>query len=115
MSKPVSVEWGLQFSLIITVMGFVLFFMGLSDILDWGIDMGGWGFWSGAVGVIMLLIGIIWSISIVQRMLRFRVLLAERSKAVFVRNLDEIEYTAWRLPSKYDRLVMQKKDEMGIR
>ena len=115
MSKPLSVERGLELSLVMNVVGIILLFFGLSDVLGWPIDLGGWGFWSGGVGIILLIVGIIWSVSIIQRMRRFRVLMTEKSKAVFVRSLDDLEYMAWRLPSKYDLMVMQKKGDMGVK
>ena len=102
-------------SVMTSVMGAVLLFMGLSDVMGWWIDLEGWGFWSGGVGVLIFIVGIIWMVSIVQRIRKFHILMAERSRAVFVRKLDEIEYTAWRLSSKYDRLVSEKKVEMGVK
>ena len=115
MPKPINVERGLEISVLTTVLGAALLFMGVSDAMGWAIDLGGWGFYAGAAGVIMLIVGVVWLISIIQRMRRFDVLIEERSKAVFVRNLDEIEYTAWRLPSKYDEILSKKKQNMGVR
>ena len=115
MSKPMNVERGLELSVLITVLGAVLLFLGISDALDWVIDLRGWGFYTGAIGVSSLIVGVIWAISIVQRMRRFDVLIEEKSKAVFVRNLDDIEYTAWRLPSKYDVRLDEKKRKMGVK
>jgi len=115
MPKPINVEWGLELSILVSVLGAVLLFVGISDALDWMVDLGGWGFYAGAAGVILLIVGVIWALSIVQRMRRFGVLMEEKSKAVFVRSLDDVEYTAWRLPSKYDELLAEKKREMGIR
>ncbi len=115
MPKPINVERGLEISVLITVLGAVLLFLGISDALDWSVDLGGWGFYTGAVGVISIIVGMIWLISILQRIRRFGVLMEEKSKAIFVRSLDDLEYTAWRLPSKYDELLAKKKREMGIK
>ncbi|MHC1710444.1 MAG: hypothetical protein AB9819_08585 [Methanomassiliicoccales archaeon] len=115
MPKPINVEWGLELSVLMTVLGAALLFLGISDALDWVMDLKGWGFYAGAAGVILLIVGVIWVISIVQRMRKFDVLMQEKSKAVFVRSLDDIEYTAWRLPSKYDELLIRKKKEMGVK
>jgi len=115
MPKPINVERGLELSVLMTVLGAVLLFLGISDALDWAMDLKGWGFYAGAVGVIALIVGVIWMISIIQRMKRFDVLMEEKSKAVFVRSLDDIEYAAWRLPSKYDELLVKKKKEMGVK
>lgn len=115
MPKPINVEKGLKLSILIAALGGALLFVGISDALDWTVDLGGWGFYAGAVGVISLIVGVIWMFSVVQRMRKFDVLMQEKSKAVFVRSLDDIEYTAWRLPSKYDELLADKKREMGVK
>lgn len=115
MPKPFNVERGLELSVLTTVLGAALLFLGISDALDWAVDLKGWGFYAGAVGVIALIVGVIWMISILQRMKKFGVLMEEKSKAVFVRSLDDIEYTAWRLPAKYDELLARKKKEMGVK
>jgi len=115
MSKPINVEKGLELSVLMTVLGAVLLFLGISDVLDWVVDLRGWGFYTGAIGVLSLIIGMIWMITIVKRMKKFDLLIQEKSKAVFVRELDEIEYTAWRLPVKYEERLAQKKKEMGVR
>ncbi|HNU35208.1 MAG TPA: hypothetical protein PKJ15_01315 [Methanomassiliicoccales archaeon] len=115
MPKPINVEKGLELSVLTTVLGAVLLFLGISDALNWSVNLGGWGFYAGVAGVISLIVGIVWMLSIIQRMRRFSVLIEEKSKAVFVRSLDDVEYTAWRLPSKYDDLLARKKKDMGIK
>jgi len=115
MSKPINVERGLEISVLLTIISAVLLLLGISDALDWSVDLQGWGFYTGAAGAIGVMVGAIWMISIVQRMKRFRILMEEKSKAVFVRSLDDLEYTAWRLPSKYDELLIKKKREMGVK
>lgn len=115
MSKPINVERGLEISFLLTVLSAVLLFIGISDALDWMVDLGGWGFYAGAAGVIGVIVGVIWMVSIFQRINKFKVMMEEKSKAVFVRSLDDLEYTAWRLPSKYDELLAKKKREMGVK
>ena len=115
MSKPLTVERGIELSLVMAAAGAVFLLIGLSDALKWWFDLHGWGFYLGAIGVLCLLVGVVWSISIVKRVRKFRSMMTEKSKAAFVRSLDELEYTAWRLPSKYDALVMDKKREMGVK
>ncbi|NLX46924.1 MAG: hypothetical protein GXY70_01940 [Euryarchaeota archaeon] len=115
MTKPISVERGLEISSLSIVLGAVLLLVGVADALDWSLDLGGWGFYAGAAGVLVMIVGVVWTVSIFQRRWRFSVLMGERSKAAFVRSLDEIEYAAWRLPSKYDELLADKKREMGVK
>lgn len=115
MSKPISVERGLEISVLVTVLGAVLLFLGISDAMDWALDLGGWGFYAGAAGVVCLIVGVVWMVSVFLRVKKFTLLMQEKSKAVFVRSLDDLEYTAWRLPSRYDALLADKKKEMGLR
>lgn len=115
MSKPINVERGLELSVLMMALGAVLLFLGISDALDWLMDLQGWGFYTGAAGVLLSIVGTIWAIAIVKRMKRFELLMQEKSRAVFVRTLDDIEYTAWRLPSRYEELLAQKKKEMGVK
>ncbi|HOE52620.1 MAG TPA: hypothetical protein PKO24_03175 [Methanomassiliicoccales archaeon] len=115
MSKPLTVEWGLEIAVSLIVLGAVLLIVGILDVLHLYLDLGGWGFYSGAVGVLLLIVGIVWMVSILQRMRKFKLLVQEKSKAVFVRSLDELEYTVWRLPSKYDALLLEKRREMGLK
>jgi hypothetical protein len=115
MSKPMKVERGIELSVLLVVLGSVLFLLGISDALGWLVDLGGWGFYTGGAGLLSLIVGAVWAFSILQRMKRFAVLMEEKSKAVFVRSLDELEYTAWRLPSRYDALLSEKKREMGVK
>ncbi|MCX6651685.1 MAG: hypothetical protein NT131_08560 [Methanomassiliicoccales archaeon] len=115
MSKPITVEWGLEISIILTAFGAVLLLGGLSDALDWWLDLGGWGFWVGGTGIVLLLVGLIWLIGLILRRQQFNELIVESSRAAFVKSLDELEYTAWRLPSKYDVKVIEKKKDMGVK
>ncbi len=101
--------------MIALVAGTALLIIGLSDELGWFIDLDGWGFYSGAAGVLLLIVGVVWLISIIQRIKTFRKLMLEKSKAAFVRSLDDVEYAAWRLPSKYYELLEQKKKDMGVK
>jgi hypothetical protein len=115
MSKPVSVERGMELSVVSVLAGTALLVIGLSDALGWFLDLQGWGFYSGAAGCLLLIVGVVWLVSILQRIKTFRVLMSEKSKAVFVRSLDDVEYAAWRLPSKYDSMLVEKKREMGVK
>jgi hypothetical protein len=49
------------------------------------------------------------------RIRRFHILLDEKQKAIFIKNLDDVEYLAWRLPSKYEEELIEKKRQMGVR
>jgi hypothetical protein len=115
MPKPITVERGLEISILLTAIGVVLFVDGLSDAMGWWVSLGGWGFWSGGLGIVLVLVGSIWFGTIAKLRAKFERMIVEKSRAGFIRNLDELEYTAWRLPSKYDERVFEKKKDMGVK
>jgi hypothetical protein len=39
----------------------------------------------------------------------------EKSKANFVRKIDDVEYLAWKLPLKFEERLSAKKKELGIK
>jgi len=114
--KPFHVERAPLLSAGVLILGLALLEMGLmsltTSILQ---EIGGWAYWLIAIGVILLIIGIAWLAKLMLRVRKYRALLAEERKAVLVSNLDEIEYMAWRLPSKYEGELAAKKKDMGLK
>lgn len=113
MAKPFYVEHEGLVSLVLTIIGAILFLISLMAVL--GVDflgMGGWDFWIGAVGVVILIVGGIWFIAHLIKLKDFKRLINVQGKKALMQNLDELEYTAWRLPEKYDKLVAEKKKEL---
>ena len=89
--------------------------IGLSDALGKNFSLDGWGFWIAAPGVVIMLWGLVWLFYYRGNVDKFEEMVAEKSKANFVRNLDDLEYITWRLPSKYDQRLAEKKKEMGVK
>ena len=112
MAKPFYVENEGFISFTLTIIGVVLFLVSLMAVL--GADflgLGGWDFWIGAIGAIILFVGGIWLIAHLLKLKEFKKLINVQGKKALMQNLDELEYTAWRLPEKYDKLVAEKKKE----
>jgi hypothetical protein len=112
MSKPYTVQHTIGVSLAILAVGAALLIVGLLDLLgDYFIEVGAWGFWLVGIGAVMTLIGAIWFATYRINVRKFNKLMEEKSKAVFVKQLDDVEYLAWKLPGNYeDRLAVKKKD-----
>jgi hypothetical protein len=115
MAKPFYVEQEKPLSILLTIAGAVLLLIAFLDYFGLGFTgMGAWDFWVGAVGAVLLLIGVIWLFSHLVKVKDFNRLINVQGKKALMQNLDELEYTAWRLPSKYDKLVAEKKKEHGL-
>lgn len=112
MSKPYTVQHAPAISLALLAAGAVILVVGMLDLLgNYFLEVGPWGFWLVGIGAVMMLIGIFWFASHRINVRKFNKLMEEKSKAVFVKRLDDVEYLAWRLPASYeDRLAVKKKD-----
>jgi uncharacterized membrane protein len=112
MAKPFYIEKEGPLSIVLTIIGVVLFSISLATAF--GADplgLGGWSFWVGAAGAIILIVGAIWLIAHVMKLRDFERLFNVQGKKALMQNLDELEYTAWRLPEKYEKMVAEKKKE----
>lgn len=116
MSKPYTVQHTIGVSLAILAVGAALLIVGLLDLLgDYFIEVGAWGFWLVGIGVVMALIGAIWFATYRINVRKFNKLMEEKSKAVFVKQLDDVEYLAWKLPGNYEDRLAAKKKDFGVR
>ncbi|NLT38095.1 MAG: DUF3198 domain-containing protein [Methanomassiliicoccus sp.] len=98
------------------MIGVVIFAVGLLDLLNMRfVEVGTWGYWLLGIGAVMLLIGLIWLASYRLNVRKFNKLMEEKSKANFTRNMDDVEYLAWRLPLKFEERLSAKKKELGIK
>jgi hypothetical protein len=75
----------------------------------------GWSYWLVPVGLILLVIGVLWLLQFYLTVKKFRSILQERSKAAFLKRLDDVEYLAWKLPSSCEEELVAKKEEFGIK
>ena len=115
MSKPFYQERVLEIAAVTTVAGTALTILGLLDVTDRGsIDLYGWGFYLLIGGVILLATGIYWMYSFRKMDRRFKHLMEERSKANVIKYLDEMEYIAWRMPTRYEERLYEKKKSMKL-
>ena len=116
MPKPFMVERAAETSMGILLVGLVLMIIGVLAPMD-GLsvvtkDVGDVIL---VVGSLLLIVGLIWTWSFSVKVRKFHSMLSENQKAVFIRNLDDVEYLAWKLPSQYEEELIERKKELGIR
>ncbi len=115
MAKPFLTEHAGHLSLSISLVSGFLVAVALADITTGALGIGGWSWYLLIAGVIAFAVGIIWLAGHLKTVRDFQAYLEEDSKAAFVRNLDEAEYLAWRLPMKYEEELAEKKRGFGLK
>jgi hypothetical protein len=116
MSRPVTVQYVVPFSVGLLVSGSVLIGLSLYNFyVNALFGLEGWWFYLVVAGLILAIAGFFYLYGYLNRVNKFKKLIAEKSKKEFVVNLDELEYTAWRLPKKYEDMVRDKKKEFGVK
>lgn len=83
----------------------------LQDIVK---PFGDWVYWLALVGLVGFIIDLAWVLDYWMKTRKLRDLIDTESKSKFIKNMDDIEYVAWRLPKKYRALVAEKKVELKI-
>ena len=115
MSKPITVERAPELSLGMTALSVLIILisimgMGYPESFTLGIE----GFILLGLGALLLIAGIGWFSAYRKRVDRFNEYLEEKKKANFIKNLDEVEYLAWRLPSDFETVLEERKRELKI-
>ncbi len=75
---------------------------------------GEWVTWIAIIGPIGLVVCAWWLYDYVSKSRKLLKLIDTTSKAKFVKNLDDIEYMAWVLPRRYEKMVIDKKKEFKL-
>jgi hypothetical protein len=116
MSKPFLTERAQILASLFLIVGLVFSALGIIGLTSQDIaNAGDWDYWLAMVGVPLLLIGIIWLWIFYARVREFHKALQEKSKANFLKSMDDTEYLAWRLPMKYEKELEAKKAEFNIK
>ncbi len=116
MSKPFRVEKAATLWPALTFGGLVLTL--LSAIWVMNLDesvLGAWSFYSMIIGFIVFVYGGLEFHRYGKRVQTLKKLLELNSKSSVLKNLDEMEYLAWVLPSGWGELVKAKKKDFRIR
>ncbi|UCE74346.1 MAG: DUF3198 domain-containing protein [Methanomassiliicoccales archaeon] len=115
----------LQFGLILFILGIILTILGvfgvfiydnapefLKNVID---SIGDWKYWCILLGPIILIAGAWYFFDNIQKRREFKELIETTSKAKFIRNLDRVEYLAWKLTFEHQRQLMDKKKDFNIK
>jgi hypothetical protein len=115
MPKPFLVERAEALSLLFLLGGGFILAVSLASLTESVIAMGGWAYYTLIIGGILLIIGILWFLKIVAGVRKLHRYLHEPSKAAFQKTLDDVEYLAWTLPSRYENELVEKKKGFGLK
>ena len=74
------------------------FWAAFKDLVE---PFGNWVFWLAVIGPLGFLLSLWWILDYVLKVRKLKRLIDTESKAKFIKNLDDIEYIAWRLPKKF--------------
>jgi hypothetical protein len=78
-------------------------------------QIGDWKYWLVIISPIILVTSGFYLGDNILKRRKFNKLINTTSKANFVRNLDDIEYLAWKLTEKHAAIVDEKKREFNIK
>lgn len=115
MAKPLMVERAPLLFVVLMIAGLLMGAVAVGSIFTGTAGWGGWEYWVLILGSLCFIVGIAWMISYLNRVNRFYDLLSEESKAAFIRKLDDLEYLAWRLPSRFEAKLGERKRKLGIK
>jgi hypothetical protein len=115
MAKPLAVERAMELSASMTLVGVVLAVIGLSGITTGTSSFGGWSMWALVAGFIIFAFGLYWLAGFLRNLRDFKKLIEEQSKATFIKELDDVEYLAWKLPTRYEEELQEKKKRLGVK
>lgn len=103
-----------------TFIGILGVFMGRPLSGFWAIfqdliaPLGNWVYWLVILGLLGTIVALWWDLDYFFKVRKLKALSDTSSKAKFIKNLDDIEYLAWRLPKKFRIMVAEKKNELKI-
>jgi protein-S-isoprenylcysteine O-methyltransferase Ste14 len=121
MARKLLREMSMEISFIIFMCGLLLFLIGMFgvffpestpivlDELVRPFDETNWDSWAFFIGLLLTLGGGWVFVDKAKKLHEFNKLVNTTSKASFVRNLDRIEYLAWKLTSKQEEIVESKR------
>lgn len=115
----------LHFGFVLFILGIILTIIGffgvfyydqspdsIREIID---SIGNWKFWCILIGPVLLIAGGWYFFDNIKKRREFHELMETTSKAKFIRNLDRVEYLAWKLTPSHQNQLVQKKDDFHIK
>ena len=116
-------EYTLEINLFGTVASGILLLIGIlmfmpdyaPSLVGAASQMGDWKYWLFIIAPLFFMICSFYLGDIILKGRKFDKLVNTTSKANFVRNMDDIEYLAWKLTERHAKIVDEKKKEFGIK
>ena len=115
MAKPFPVEHAGGIATAVMAISAIVSVISLADLSTQSIGLGTWAYWTVVIGILIFLLGLFLFAVFLRTVRDFRALMVEESKAIFIKNLDDVEYLAWKLPNKYELELAAKKQEFNIK
>lgn len=115
MPKPFQVERALEIAAGALLAGAIVTIVSALEITMHNTGLGNWADWTLIIGLVVFVAGLWLLISYLKLTVQFEKLIQIDSRAEFKKSLDDVEYLAWRLPSKYEKRLMDKKEKLGIK
>ena len=124
--KRVFTTYTLHFGLILLLLGIPITIFGIFGVflplpqsmsgLEGVIDsIGNWKYWCVLIGPVLINAGGWYFFDNLAKRREFNELMETTSKAKFIRNLDRVEYLAWRLTPKHQSSFIEKKKGFKIK
>jgi hypothetical protein len=116
----------LQIGFIVFILGLILTILGVLGVFlvnkNWPdsivniVDsLGNWIYWCILLGPFVFIAGAWYFFDNIQKRREFGRLMEATSKKKFIKNLDHIEFLAWKLTLDHQKEVMEKKKEYNIK
>lgn len=115
----------LQFGFILFILGIILTILGffgvfyydnspgfLKRVID---SVGDWKYWCILIGPVLIIAGGWYFFDNINKRKEFKNLIETTSKAKFIRNLDRVEFLAWKLTPDHQNTLVEKKNEFHIK
>jgi hypothetical protein len=114
------IEFTLVFSLILTIIGVILFIIGITSVLDMNIlnlsaDVLNWNIYFLIIGFFVLIAGIYYLFTYYKNRNFMLEELATNKRSELLKKHTELKQTAKRMPSKYMKLLKEKEEEFKIK
>jgi hypothetical protein len=105
--------------ILLTILGIIGIFLVDSDIPQFlkniAESVGAWIYWCVLVGPLIFIAGAWYFFDNIGKRREFKELIDTTSKAKFIRNLDRIEFLAWKLSMNHQKQLIDKKKELHIK
>lgn len=115
----------LQLGLVLFIVGIILTILSIFGVFYGDSDInflkrmtdaiGDWIYWCILLGPVLLIAGGWYFFDNILKRKEFKELMETTSKAKFIRNQDRVEFLAWKLTSRHQEQLSEKKKEFHIK